>query len=706
MLSPIAGNQGCMDTPEAKDFDPTIHTAEYVAIEHDESFAQIRDKVEDALARTPNVILVIPRGTTAFHTTQDFLALGKIQWRREVRVAVATPDPTIAGLARVLGFHIVEPPADHPALAGDPGLDNGTGSEDEGGTIEKPTSPLPLGGLPGMPEWVISPTIPGSTYTPKVSTSGNLTTSTWLNMPGDGMGASPSLAADAFKPAARSGQPPPRRRPRQTGHLLPTQLPDLAPDPALDQDYGDAQPETGDEAKARLAVLDSKAYRSGRGWRYGGSLRQGRLGRVLVAVAVVLVLSLVAASSYAYVYLPEGVISVVPQSKTITDLTVRITVATGQPNPLGTPDGSSSIEPSEPGSNVISAQSLAALTITQTLTEESTAPSTGTRQIPTGQAQGVLHFINNAEQTKFVPEGTEFTAANGVVFKTTQAGTVPAANVLAQVFGLLDLPVVASVEGPDGNLSVGDLSGYYGNVRYINNTPINGGSLQTVNVVTQEDIDNLRADLMSRVEARVNGAISEAALAMPGQKLIAGSTHLENPTVEVNHQAGEDGDSVTVKVTGVAVAYTYDEAEMADQVRQAVYDYVQSNEPANYGPVTDLNSITLSDPVLQPSGGGAQGLVLYAVTASAHVKYTLTPVLAGQIRTLVKGKNVREVPGIVSRQYGSYVAVGNIQSRVLWFNIDKLPDDATRIEIQQSGAASNNTATLPLSGAQPGSDQR
>ncbi|MEO5951950.1 MAG: hypothetical protein ABIQ44_05705, partial [Chloroflexia bacterium] len=87
-----------MEVQEEKEFDPTVHTAEYVAVEPDESFTEIRDKIEDALRRTPNVILIIPRGAQAFHTTQDFLALGKLQWRREVRVAVATPDPTIAGL--------------------------------------------------------------------------------------------------------------------------------------------------------------------------------------------------------------------------------------------------------------------------------------------------------------------------------------------------------------------------------------------------------------------------------------------------------------------------------------------------------------------------------------------------------------------------------------------------------------------------------
>ena len=199
--------------PIEKEFDPTEFSPELLAVEREESIASILDRVGEALKRTPNVVLVIPRGTLAFHTTHDFLALGKLQWTGEVRVAVASPDPTIAGLARVLGFHIVEPPAGHPAIADDPSFDQGTTG---GEGIEQPTSPLPLG---GAPEWVISPSIPVLT-TP----SSSLTTSTWLNMPGDGPPQSRVVV-----PSTRSGMPPPRTKPRQTGVLLPTHISEAHP---------------------------------------------------------------------------------------------------------------------------------------------------------------------------------------------------------------------------------------------------------------------------------------------------------------------------------------------------------------------------------------------------------------------------------------------------------------------------------------------
>jgi hypothetical protein len=521
-------------------------------------------------------------------------------------------------------------------------------------------------------------------------------------MPGEGMSGQ-QAAFEAPKPATRAGQPPPRRRPRQTGQLLPTQIPDLAADPSIEGGGMIVQPEVNEE-KARLAVLDSKAYKSGRGWRYGGSLRQGRVGRVLVSLAIVAVLVLAAASGYAYVYLPEGIVTVVPQSKTIQGLPVQIAVATGRANPIDAPGGVIAPEQLEPGQQVVSAMSMLAVTVTQTIVEEGTAPATGTRQIPRGRGAGTMHFVNNTAQAQLVPEGATFEGPDGITVQTTRAGTVQPTNFAAQQFGTLDLPIVATVEGPAGNIEAGKIAGTYKGVLTYANYVMQGGTLETVKVVTQEDLDKLRADLTARVEGRISGAIREAVDAMPGQKLIAGSIHLEDPTVEANHAANEDGDSVTVKVTGNARAYTYDEARMIENIRQAVYDHIQANEPANFGPATDPNSIEFPQPELhsvQPSG--EQGVVLYSTTATARVKYTLTPVLRELILETVKGKKVQDVPNLIARQpFGAYVTVGRIESKVLWFDLDKLPDDGTRINIQQSGGSANNSATL----AQPEADMR
>ena len=154
---------------------------------------------------------------------------------------------------------------------------------------------------------------------------------------------------------------------------------------------------------------------------------------------------------------------------------------------------------------------------------------------------------------------------------------------------------------------------------------------------------------------------------------------------------------------------TYSETQMNDAIRQAVYDHIQSNEPANYGPVTDPNSINFTEPTLQPAGGESQqGVIAYVVNASASVKYSLTDSLALALRTLVAGESIKDVPALVSgSQYSSYVNVpaDKIEAKVLWFNLDKLPTDPARIEVRQLGTT-GNTAAIPQPNAESRGEQR
>src|SRR5436853_6760863 len=161
--------------PIESDFNVEDFHAEYIAVGASESMSSVLERIEDTWTRTPNAVLIIPRGAGPFHITQDFLALGKLQGARDVRVSVASLDPVIAGLARLLGFYVVDPPVGHPALAGDPTLDNPSMD----GDIEQPTAPLPTSGTStSLPDCVLAPTVPNYH-------TANTTTSTWLNTPGD-----------------------------------------------------------------------------------------------------------------------------------------------------------------------------------------------------------------------------------------------------------------------------------------------------------------------------------------------------------------------------------------------------------------------------------------------------------------------------------------------------------------------------------------
>jgi hypothetical protein len=91
-----------------------------------------------------------------------------------------------------------------------------------------------------------------------------------------------------------------------------------------------------------------------------------------------------------------------------------------------------------------------------------------------------------------------------------------------------------------------------------------------------------------------------------------------------------------------------------------------------------------------------QGRVVYTTTAEVRVTFSLTPDLANQIRHLVKGKKVEQARSLITESdIGSYVSPSGIEARVLWFGIDKLPDDPARIEVESSGAGPAGSSDGP-----------
>src|SRR5687768_13814989 len=325
--------------PIEEEFDPSEYPPEYVVVGKTEALQSILDRVEDAWVRSPNAVLIIPRGAHAFHTTHDFLALGKLQGVREVRVSIVSLDPTIAGLASLLGFHIVDPPEGHPALAEDPSLATSEVDENE---IEKPTAPLPMNRALEGSEWVLS-------STPAVPVPASLTTSTWLNNPGDpalyetgniARGARHALPFDEEESiegpqASRPGMPPPRTKPRNTGQLSPAILttPSIPDEDELDSFM--VSPTPSGRIKVRRYSEGGGAYQGRRGLRVLWMKKAVSWGRVAAIFLVLLAAGLAAGGFYAYTYLPEGTIAVTPLHRTIPALPVEVSVITSQPSQGG-----------------------------------------------------------------------------------------------------------------------------------------------------------------------------------------------------------------------------------------------------------------------------------------------------------------------------------------------------------------------------------
>jgi hypothetical protein len=661
------------------EFDATIYTAEYVIAAVDDPIGEILERVEEAWMRSPNVVLVIPRGCKAFKDTHDFLALGKLPGARQVRVSVASPDMSVASLARVLGFHIADLPLDHPAMQDDPTLE---GTDED--SIEKPTSPLPLGtwesivgGSTNGTDWVVQQAVPVAL--PKKS---SLTTSTWLGDPADYEAPGSIIVALSRRPHEEPLED------KRTGRLasLPLDEDEVPPDPiaqgSLNPDFRNPHSPFRTSAtpsgriKARSVMVPDEpppAHKAPRGLKYDvGEARPFRWGRAIAIVSALIVMALVGSLFYAFAYLPEATIGLAPQSRFIQNQPIEIAILT----PNGAPGGVGLQSPVSLG-DVLTA-TINATPIGAEIVEEGTRGASGTRQEARGRAQGTMSFVNREPQPVVIPRGTQFSASNGVVVQTTQAGTVPA-TIFGQTFGRLTLPVTANVDGPEGNLKEGAASGVWKGLVEYYSSALEGGSLETFNVVTQEDIDAVTAELRAQADRRLFGVLVERV--PEGHKLITQTVTLNDVIVVADRKAGEDGAEVKVRLTAQARASVYEESKLEEAVNQALSDHVDRTVPSIAGPQVAWGTVEFTSPIVKSVVGGR---IVYGVSVSARINYNLTSTLKEAIRALAVGKEVRQARQEITAQYGTYIRLNDLQAKVLWFNIDRLPTDPKRISILQA----------------------
>jgi hypothetical protein len=211
--------------------------------------------------------------------------------------------------------------------------------------------------------------------------------------------------------------------------------------------------------------------------------------------------------------------------------------------------------------------------------------------------------------------------------------------------------------------------------------------METVKVVTQADIDSLASSLTAKIQDEVPGAV--ALKVQPGQQLITQTIGLADRQIVADHKDGEDGESVNVKVTGLARGYAYPEDKMDDTISQAVIDWVHSpsNISIDAGPNVDRGSITYDPPVVV-SVDNETGRVTYSTNAGALVKFSLTPEMQHQISDLVKGQEIEKARQLIEQTYGGYLNPQAIQAKLLWFNVGKLPSDPAHIVVQLGSGGS------------------
>ncbi len=182
--------------------------------------------------------------------------------------------------------------------------------------------------------------------------------------------------------------------------------------------------------------------------------------------------------------LPAATITLVPGQKPVS-VTVQFT---GDPT-LDAPD--------------LEADRLPARLIETTIEETGTIATTGSKQKPVDKATGTVVFNNLGPTPVEIPLGTLVSTGTGtpVNFRTTAPATLEGG-----VGSRVTVPIEAQEPGIDGNVRANTINTVNGALRFrarvINSGATFGGGSRLVPVVTQQDKDNLLAQMKSAIDAK------------------------------------------------------------------------------------------------------------------------------------------------------------------------------------------------------------
>jgi len=223
-------------------------------------------------------------------------------------------------------------------------------------------------------------------------------------------------------------------------------------------------------------------------------------------------------------------ITITPANKLEQDRYVIVGLATGTPNPA---------------ERQVAAQILTKESVTQSATGHATG------SIEATQAHGTLTFVNSTGSVVTLGS-TTLTAKNGAQIRFNGPVDVPAAGTSGPV------EAFAVNAGTQGNIGAQDISGpcCAPGIGVRNPSGFTGGRDAIVNsILRKEDIDNAAKPLITSLSTSTQADLQKAV--QSNQKIVKGSLKC-TPTLESDHQAGEQTKTVKVNVSVTCSEEVYD----------------------------------------------------------------------------------------------------------------------------------------------------
>lgn len=289
---------------------------------------------------------------------------------------------------------------------------------------------------------------------------------------------------------------------------------------------------------------------------------------------------------------------------------------------------------------------------------------------PTGLARGNVTFINRTGEAQTIPLSTTLSTASG---ESVDFTTVITAEIPPGIDAVTRVPVVATRQGPSGNVSAGQITRFanptYGvSVRVINEFGFGGGTLALSRVVVNDDKDRLRTHLTEEIRKEGLRQLEER---LGAQEFISPDTIQVIPlAVTFNEFAGDFSETfsgeIQAVVRGTVVGgYNANRLSLAGLEAQVADGYELATEGLHFG----------AGEVLQAE----DGVVIFRIVASGLAVPDIDPY---HVSEQVAWRPIGEAQAFLQQQYPLATVVG-VELQPAWLAnwLGRLPFSPVRVSV-------------------------
>lgn len=303
---------------------------------------------------------------------------------------------------------------------------------------------------------------------------------------------------------------------------------------------------------------------------------------------------------------------------------------------------------------------------------EASAQVTGEAWISDATATGTVVFTNLTAYAVAVPAGTSI-SGGGTTFHTLEEITVPASSFIGSgaYVGKAAVGVAADTPGSAGNVEPWTLMNIEGNLSsvllVVNEVATKGGAEHQATIVTAEDQDRLRQQLITDLEEK---AYAEFQSQVGDLEVLSGTMEIETVEEEFNHAAGSEAKTLVLTARVRASALASSPGLLDQALAEAVSDEIGGEKAGQQVGVITHGAVEAVQPVQ-----GVDSAWTYQVHARVPLHNVIDEELKDEIRRALRGLTYDEAFELLAG-YSDRIAGSSITPV-----LGRLPGSASRIRV-------------------------